>query len=216
MKISPHIAKRLEILDRRGLRVITIGALAAGVVSLVFFAVRTFFILTAHTLTVAGLQIANSGSPDFADGVSSISSATYDSVTLAIDAPPTVVRWIMVSETALSALLAIGLSVIVYFLGTRLLKQRPFARSATWATLAAAILVMAVGTFTPLIQAIINAEVVKFLGDGVLATNDTGEGLVVFRIMLDFAPLAWGLALGVVAGVFEFGQRLQRDTDGLV
>ncbi|CAO1653688.1 DUF2975 domain-containing protein [Salinibacterium sp. NYA9b] len=216
MKISPRTINRLEILDRRGLRTITIGALVVGVVSLVFFAVRTFFILTAHTLTVAGLPIENSSSPDFADGVSPISSATYDSVTLAIDAPPTVVRWIMVSETALSALLAIGLSVIVYFLGKRLLKQRPFARSATWAALAAAILVMAVGTFTPLIQAILNAEVVKFLGDGVLATNGTGEGLVIFEIILDLAPLAWGLALGVVAGVFEFGQRLQRDTDGLV
>ncbi|GHD80545.1 hypothetical protein CLV85_0600 [Salinibacterium amurskyense] len=216
MKISPRTIKRLEVLDRRGLRVITIGALVVGVVSLIFVAVRTFFILTAHTLTVAGLPIENSSSPELADGVSPISSATYDSVTLAIDAPPTVVRWIIVSETALSALLTIGLSVIVYFLGTRLLKQRPFARSATWATLAAAILVIAVGMFTPLIQAILNAELVKFLGDGVLATNGTGEGLVIFEIILDFSPLAWGLALGMVAGAFEFGQRLQRDTDGLV
>jgi hypothetical protein len=190
-----------------------------GIVNLAVFAARSFYVLTAHTLNVAGLEIANSGSPEFVDGVASISSATYDSVTLAIDAPPAAVRWLMISETALSTTLGIGLSVIVFILGTQLLKQRPFGRSATRSTLAAAILVMAVGTFTPLLHAIVNAEVVKFLGDGVLATNDIGftsEGLMVFGVFLDFAPLVWGLALGLIAAAFEFGQRLQRDTDGLV
>lgn len=219
MTTNSTTADRLQILDRRGLRAITIGALLVGIVNLVVFAVRSFYILTANTLSVAGLAIANSGSPDFVDGVASISSATYDSVTLAIDAPSAAVRWLMVSETALNTMLGIGLSVIVYILGTQLLKERPFARSATRSTLAAAILVMGVGTLTPLLHAIVNAEVVKFLGDAVLATNDTGftnEGLLVFGVILDFSPLAWGLALGVVAAAFEFGQRLQRETDGLI
>ena len=33
---------------------------------------------------------------------------------------------------------------------------------------------------------------------------------------VDLAPLAWGFALAVVAAAFEIGQRLQRETEGLV
>ena len=41
-------------------------------------------------------------------------------------------------------------------------------------------------------------------------------GVPTFEMSIDLAPLGWGLALAVVAGAFEIGQRLQRDTEGLV
>jgi hypothetical protein len=41
-------------------------------------------------------------------------------------------------------------------------------------------------------------------------------GLPGFEMTVDLAPLGWGFALAVVAGAFEIGQRLQRDTEGLV
>jgi hypothetical protein len=78
---------------------------------------------------------------------------------------------------------------------------------------------MATGMFSPFLHAISNAEVVKFLGDGVVANHDNGfneEGLILFGILVDLSPLAWGLALAVVAAAFEFGERLQRDSDGLI
>ena len=69
--------------------------------------------------------------------------------------------------------------------------------------------------------AIARAEVVDFLGNrditaGGTPDNPSYEGFVGFGLNLDLAPLAWGMALIVVAGAFELGQRLQRDTEGLV
>ena len=50
----------------------------------------------------------------------------------------------------------------------------------------------------PLFEGIANAELVRFLGDGVLAA-DGAEGLPALAVSIDFAPIGWGLALGVVA-----------------
>ena len=219
MKLQPKTEQRLEVLNNRGLRAITFGALAVGVVNFVALVLRSVHLLTASEIRIDGLEIANPGSPDFADRVTAISSASYESVSLVIDGLPTAIRVLLVGQETVGALLGIGLSVIVFILGTRLLKKRPFARSATWSTLAASVLVMATGMFVPLIQGIANAEVVRFLGEPVLASHDSGiagEGLMVFGVLVDFAPLAWGLALGVVGAAFEFGERLQRDSDGLV
>jgi len=219
MKLQPRTRRRIEALDRQGLRAITIGALLVGIVNLIVLTFQTTHVLTANVLGVTGLPISNAQSPEFVDGVAAVSDARYDSVTLTLEGLPIELRWLMVSDTAVSAMLGIGLSVIVFVLGTQLLKQRPFARAATRSTLAAAVLVMATGMFSPFLHAISNAEVVKFLGDGVVANHDNGfneEGLILFGILVDLSPLAWGLALAVVAAAFEFGERLQRDSDGLI
>lgn len=219
MKLQPRTEQRLEILNTRGLRAITFGALIVGLVNIVALIVRAVQLLTADDVTVPGLEIANSRSPEFADGIAAITSISYDTATLAINGLPTGIRVLMVSQETVGSTLGIGLSVIVFVLGRRLLKKRPFARSATWSALAASVLVMATGMFSPLLQGIAHAEVVQFLGESVLAHRDSGigeEGLVLFGVLIDLSPIAWGLALGVVAATFEFGERLQRETDGLV
>ncbi|WP_010204001.1 hypothetical protein [Salinibacterium sp. PAMC 21357] len=219
MKKSPHAAKRLEVLDGRGLRAITFGALFIGAVSFILLIARSVHLLTAKEITVDGLEIANSRSPEFADGIAAISKAEYESVSLVIEGLPAGIRVLLVSQETAGAMLGIGLSLIVFVLGTKLLKKRPFARSATWSALAASVLVMAIGMLLPMLHGITNAEIIQFLGDTVLANGDSGigeEGLLIFGVLIDFSPLAWGLALGVVAAAFEFGERLQRDTDGLI
>ncbi|TQO20307.1 hypothetical protein FB472_1937 [Rhodoglobus vestalii] len=219
MTKPPNATRRFEALDRRGLQAITIGALFVGVVNLIVLVFRSIHTLTANVLSVAGLPLANAQAPEFADAAVAISDARYESVALMIEGLPPGLRWLMVSDFTLSALLGIGLSVIVIILGTHLLKKHPFARAATWSTFAAAVLVMVTGMLSPLLHAIADAEIVKFLGEAILANSDTGfdqEGLIIFGVIVDLSPLAWGLALGVVAAAFEFGQRLQRETDGLV
>ena len=211
----PH----LDRLDGWGLRAITGGALLVGLIGLVTLVLRAVHLLTAEALSVDGLQLANARSPEFADGVPAIAGAHYDSVTLVIEGLPAGLRWLMVSHAAVAALLGIGLCLIVFTLGMRLLERSPFARSATWSIFSAAVLVMVTGMLAPLLRAISDAEVVQFLGDAVTLSSDAGlstEGLVFFGLTIDPAPFGWGLALGVVAAAFQLGERLQRDTDGLI
>ncbi|RXZ68267.1 hypothetical protein [Agromyces albus] len=216
--IRPTTHPRRDRLDGWGLRAITGGALLIGIAGLVGLVLRAVHLLTAESLSVDGLQLANAASPLFADETPAIVDAHYDSVTLVIDGLPAGLRWLMVSQTTVAALLGIGLCLIVFILGMHLLERRPFARSATWSIFAAAVLVMATGTLAPFLHAISDAEVVQFLGDTVTAGPNTGgaEVLVFFGLTIDPAPFGWGLALSVVAAAFQLGERLQRDTDGLV
>lgn len=217
--IRPSTHPRLDRVDDWGLRAITGGALLVGVTGLVTLVLRAIHLLTAESLSVDGLQLANAASPPFANDASAIVGAHYDSVTLVIEGLPAGLRWLMVSHTVVAALLGIGLCLIVFILGMRLLERRPFVRSATWSIFSASVLVMVTGMLAPLLRAISDAEVVQFLGDAVTLSSDTGlgaEGLVLFGLTIDPAPFGWGLALGVVAAAFQLGERLQRDTEGLV
>jgi len=215
MTASPSTKRRLDRLDDWGLRAITGGSLLVGLAALIAFVMRAVHVLTAATLNIDGLQLVNPRSPEFASEVPAIADARYDSVTLVIEGLPAAVRWLLVSQATVAALLGIGLCLIVFILGMRLLGGRPFARSATWSIFAAAVLVMVTGVFAPFLEALTQAQVVQFLGDAVTAKGGA-EGLMLFGVTIDAAPFGWGLALGVVATAFQLGERLQRDTDGLV
>ena len=221
--INPRGVKhpRLTRLDNWGLRAITGGALIFAVIALVAFIMRAVHLLTAKTLEVGPLGLINAQTPPFAADSAAIVSAHYDSATVMIEGLPSGVRWLVLSQAAADALLTIGLCIIVFWLGMKLIAQRPFARSAAMAIFAAAMLIMVVGVFSPFLGSIANAEAVQFLGDGVLSgSSDSaqagGEGLQLFGFSFDLSPIAWSFALALVSSAFFIGERMQRDTDGLV
>lgn len=216
---QPATPSRLERLDNWGLRAITGGALLFALMGIVTLVLRAVDLLTSSSVNVNGLQLATGQTPELAAASPAIVEAHYDSVTLVIDGLPAGVRWLMVSETAVQSLLSIGLCVIVFILGMALLDRRPFARSATIAIFSAAILVMVTGMLAPFLGSIADAETVRFLGDAVIghsASDPAAETLRAFSMILDPAPLGWGFALAIVASAFQLGQRMQRDTQGLV
>ena len=97
-----------------------------------------------------GFQLANAAAPAFATHLPSVVSAQYETMALVIEDLPAGARWLLVGETALDSLLGIGVCVIVFLLGKRLLEERPFVRSVTWAIAATAVLVMVTGLVRPL------------------------------------------------------------------
>ena len=211
---------RLARLDNWGLHAITGGALVFAVVGLVATVLQSVQLIGDKSVEVGGLDLVNAQTPAFASGSAAIVSAHYDTATLTVTGLPNGVRWLLVSHTAVESVLGIGLCVIVFILGMRLLSKRPFTRTATGALMAASILVVVVGVFAPFLGAISDAEVVKFLGDGVTGGQDAGagtaEGLSFFVMYFDPAPIGWGFALAIIASAFQLGQRMQRDTDGLI
>lgn len=217
--VDPQALKhpRLTRLDNWGLRAITGSALIFAVIALVVFVMRAVQLLTAQTLEVGPLRLINATTPAFASESAAIVSARYDSATLVVDGLPSGVRWLFLSHVAADALLTIGLCVIVFWLGMKLIAQRPFARSAGIAIFIAAMLIMIVGLFSPFLEGVANSEAVQFLGASVLGAGEGGgESPVNFGFNLDFAPIGWGLSLALVSSAFFIGERMQRDSDGLV
>jgi hypothetical protein len=113
----------------------------------------------------------------------------------------------LIAAAVLTSLLTIGTCVAVGWLCVRVFIGRPFVRSATLGISVVAILVLLAGLGTPMLRGIANTEAVEHAGF---------EGLALLLYEVDFAPLGAAFALIVVAAAFEIGQRLQRETQGLV
>ena len=209
----------LTTANDRALRVITWGAIVFGSVGLVVLIGRTIYLLNDPTVEVFGFQLANGAAPAFATDLPSVVGARYETAALIVENLPVGARWLLVGEAAFDSFLGIGMCVIVFLLGMRLLEERPFVRSVTWAIFAAAALVMVTGVFGPFLGALAHAEIASFLGDDAIARGvgaSGTEGLYPLVMNIDLSPFGWGLGLGLIAGAFEIGQRMQRDTEGLV
>lgn len=199
----------LGLIEKSILGLIAGGAAAIGIVDLVFLVQRVISLTSDRNITVSEMPLRDAPTPDFTDGISGVVAASYDTVTMTVEAMPASVRGWMIAATILGSLVSIGICAALVWLCLRVFVGRPFVASATKAVGIAAILVIAGGLGGSLFTGISNAEVANVIG---LA----GTSLPAFTFVVDLAPLGWGLALAVVAGAFEIGQRLQRETEGLV
>lgn len=103
------------------------------------------------------------------------------------------------------ALLGIGVSGI--WLGTALLRGRPFQKVLPQLLGIASVALLTSSLATPALQAWGNAVVAADLGF---------SHLMPFTVQFDLAVTASAMVLGMVAVVFSVGRRLERDTEGLV
>lgn len=185
------------------------AAAAIALVDIVALATRVVALATAEEVTVHGIPLMDFSADRVEAASAQISAAQFETLSLTAAGLPGSVRGLLITGAILTALVAIGICVVVAWLCLRVFIGRPFVRSATWGIGIIAILVVAGGLGGTLFNSIANAEIVE-------ALELSDAGLPVFLTVLDFSPLGWGLALAVVAGAFEIGQRMQRDVEGLV
>lgn len=197
----------LGLVEKTILGFIAGAAAAIGVVEAVFLVQRIIDRATSAEITLRGVPLAESLPAELADASPAIVSAGYDTVTLVVDGAPDSARAALIVAAVVTSLLTIGICAAVAWLCLRVFVGRPFVRSATWGIGIVAILVIVAGMAAPFFTGLANAETAKALGL---------DELPALLIVFDAAPLGWGLALAVVAAAFEIGQRLQRDTQGLV
>lgn len=175
------------------------GAAAVALAELVRFIQRVLD-LVSGPVSLTGVPTSEPLDAGFAN-------ATFDTVSLTVTDLSAGGRAALVAAEALSSLLAIGICVALAWLCLRVFLGKPFVKSATWGIGIVAILVLVASMIRPLLTAIGEAEAARVLG---------AEQLPLLLMVVDPGPIAWGLALAVVAAAFEIGQRLQRDTEGLV
>lgn len=193
--------------DAIALGLIATGAASAGIAAVVAI-VRSAIVAAGSPLPVS-LPLHGDHGPELAG----VTSATYDSATLMLADAPASARWLLLLEASLPALATIAVCAAAWWLGVSLMRTRPFRDRMAALIGTAAIAVIAAGLLAPLCGALARAAMVEHL-----AASDPGalDLFPSFLLQLDLGPIGWGFALALVAGAFQIGQRLQRDTEGLV
>lgn len=204
------LARRAATLtEKTALGVIAGAAGAIAVVDIVGIGIRSGYLLGTPAITVPGLPLDAVDAPAAMSASDAVTAAEYDTVTITAEGLTLSPRLLLSVADALAVLGPVALCVVVAWLCVRLFAGRPFGTSATWGIGGAAIAVMTGGLLSQAVHANAVSEIVLELGL-------ESAGLPTFEMTVDLAPLGWGFALAVIAGAFEIGQRLQRDTEGLV
>lgn len=209
MTLQTRRVRALGLIEKVILGIIAGAAAAIGVVEVVLTVGRVIRTLADRVVTVAGVPLAETAAPVFTEASSAVVTADYDSVTLALEGLPAGIRALLVAAVILGGIVTIGVCAAVAWLCLRVFLGRPFVTSATWGIGLVSILIIVGQLGSAALTSIGNAEIAIFLGE-------VGNQLPAFLAVVDLAPLGWGLALAVVAAAFEIGQRLQRETEGLV
>lgn len=193
---------------------VTLGLVATGAVSIgiasvvgaIGAGVDIFSSPVAVSLPVNDAEMASLAG---ADGVS---AAEYTQSLVSLETLDAGTRWLLLAEVALPALATVIVCGALWWLGLSLIRQRAFRRSMVPVLATAAFALIVAGMIAPLFGAIARAQVVEQL---TASGADTG-GFWLLLYQLDPSPIGWGIALALVATAFEVGQRLQKETEGLV
>lgn len=201
-------SSRLAEADRTALLALTLGAAVVAAIVASFTLIGLIFsIVSGSTTLTVGL---NSPMP------SDLYPAGVDSARYIEGEITTSALTFGTNATLLVAYVLAGLSytvvaLAVVNLGRSLLRGDPFRRSVIWSTMAASIALIAGTGFAGLLTAVGTALALDEL-TGTEFMSEQNPLIVSF----DFTPFFVGVAIGIVAGAFQVGQRMQRDTEGLV
>ncbi|GAA3939658.1 hypothetical protein [Microbacterium soli] len=201
--ITPRRAVQLS--EKLILGFIAGAAAAIAVTQTVLLVARIVEILSGAAVPVS-MPLMDAPMPTDSDAVT---EASYDSATLLLASVPASARGMLIFGDVLVTLLPIGACVVVAWLCLLVFHGRPFVRSAGWGIGAVAILVVVSGIGGAVVHGVANAQIAD-------AVELAGTMLPTFLAAVPLAPLGWAAALAVVAGAFEIGQRMQRDTERLV
>ena len=106
----------------------------------------------------------------------------------------------------------LALLVLVFLLARRLRSETLFTSGSAWIVGACGAALTVFGTVGQILDSIARSRLAELIG----ANARTPGEAYSFSADFNLAPLVLGLVLVLVAGVFQFGRRLQQDTEGLV
>lgn len=210
MTTPPTRVRTLGLIEKTILGLIAGATAAIGVVDLVLLVGRVIHLAGDSTTVVDGISLTDATAPLVTGASPFVVAANYESLSMTIEGLPATSRGYLIAAMIAGTLVSIGIATMIAWLCLRVFVGRPFVRSTTLGIGIVAILVIAGGLGSSLFSSVAHAEIMKFLD---LAGE---QGLPVALFTVDLAPLGWGLALAVVAAAFELGQRMQRETEGLV
>lgn len=197
-----------EVVSRGDAVILMIASAAAAVAT----TAATVAGIIAYSNSPATLELPIATGRLAAQGLDMGATGYYTTLQATIPELPAAEATMLAWAAALSQAGILSVLVLLFLLGYRL-------RSSVLFTAGSVQIIGACGAV--LAVASIAAQVLDQAARGRLAAltgavqGSEEEGLI-FVGHFDMAPLAAGLVLLLVAGVFEYGRRLQKDTEGLV
>lgn len=197
--------------DRVSIWAVTVGALIAAAGILTVFLVS--LVARVATGEVTFPVLIEAGAPAGLLGAErGVVSATVDHMQVTAADLSTGVFAIFIAADAVRAATGLIIALSLALMGWRLLKGDPFRASVIRASIVAACALI-ISPFVVLL--LTTTATLRALMEIAGPTGDQDPGLI-FGAELDLTPVLVGIGLAVVLGVFEYGQRLKADTDGLV
>ena len=150
--------------------------------------------------------------PESADaGTADLLEGDYESASVSVAGLSDPALFLLNSGLVLSIATSATVALSFVYLSWRLLRAKPFKKSLTvvFITAGAALMIgniLSIG-FDSFGRVLLVSEL---LGDEKIG------GFWPMAVQADLAPIGFGLALLIVACAFEYGERLTRETDGLV
>ena len=196
--------------DRAAMWWILAGSIGYALIVLVTGIARLVHQLS--TRTWSGTLVVDEALPPEADrGTATLINGSYDSAAVTLGDMSDGAFTLLTAGLVLSIITTAIVALAFVYLSWRLLRAKPFRKSLSIAfiTAGSALLlgsILSIG-FEGLGRMIVSSELV---GD------DTLEGFWPMAAQGDLAPIGFGLALLIVACAFEYGEKLSRETDGLV
>lgn len=148
--------------------------------------------------------------PDAASGTARIVSGEFDRASLSVAGIESWPRIALAVSLALTSLCSAAIAATVVALCLGILSGRPFVRSVTWVLTTASLVLIAGSVLGALFDTMAMFSIVEALNP------DPFDTVFPFQSEYDFTALLIGLVFGAVATAFQLGQKMQRDTEGLV
>lgn len=119
---------------------------------------------------------------------------------------------LLVWAAALNQVCVLCVVALLILLAYRLTSEKLFAPGLAALVGVVGTILAISGSFAQVLDSTARNRLAEQLGALPRTPGDT----IVYLVDFSFVPLAAGVVLVLLAGVFQFGRRLQRDTDGLI
>nr|WP_231709330.1 hypothetical protein [Arthrobacter sp. zg-Y895] len=201
-------AGQKRIVSRTDATVFMLVAALGAVVSTVF----SISEIVGYFTGPVTLELPVNAQDQSVDGLTAGVSAHYTTLTATVPALPSGPAMLLACSSALHQAGVLAVLALVFLLAYRLRSAVLFTAVSVRIIGACGIVLLLVGTFSQGLYGI----AVPRVADLVVMERQTGDELVLFEGTLSPWPLVLSLVLILVAGVFQYGRRIQQDTDGLV
>ena len=140
------------------------------------------------------------------------SEARYTTMEATIPALPTGETILLAGAYALNQVSFLAVAALMFLLALRLRGQSLFTPGSVKIVAACGVVLALAGSLAQVLGSAARTRIAELIG----ANQRTPGESILFVGEFNAVPLLAGIVLVLVAGVFQYGRRLQRDTEGLI
>ena len=212
MKLTRDYARpesgRKEVVSRADAVVFMVASAAAALLTTATTVAGLIGYTSGPVTLMLPVATANHAAPDLVPGVTGHFTAMEATLPTLPSGPGGLLAW----ADSLNQIGFLALLALIFLLAHRLRSETLFTSGSVWIVGFCGAALAVFGTVGQILDSVARNRLAEYIG----ANARTPGEAYSFSADFNLAPLALGLVLVLVAGIFQFGRRLQQDTEGLV